>query len=331
MDEFKKVSVLMPAKNAAKYLDSCIQSILAQSYPHWELLVCNDHSEDETLAILTQFASQDSRIKVFQNQGHGIIDGLATVYAHASGHFISRMDADDLMTPDKLLRLVSACDAPNVVATGKVAYFSEQSLGEGYIKYADWLNENLQSSDPFQAIYKECVIPSPCWMMHKSTLDEIGAFTIDRYPEDYDLVFRMRRHGLKVKTVDVVLHHWRDYPERSSRTDPNYADNRFMDLKVYYFLLDDYDVTRPLFLWGAGKKGKLIARLLQEKGIAFHWISDNPKKIGHNIYDVIIADQKQILDAVNAQVIICIAGPDDQAEMQHLLSKKPSVVTFWFC
>ena len=137
--------------------------------------------------------------------------------------YISRMDADDIMSPIKIASLLSACDNKNSISTGLVTYFSDAVLGQGYKKYADWLNTNLQTENPFLEIYKECVVPSPCWMMHREALDSIGAFDENRYPEDYDLTFRMRNGGLELKLVDKILHHWRDYPERSSRTDENYA------------------------------------------------------------------------------------------------------------
>jgi len=269
------VSIIMPAKNAAKYVEACLDSILDQSYTHWELLVTNDHSIDDTLSILNTFSKRDSRIQVFQNKGQGIIPALQMAYSFANGTLVTRMDADDLMSNEKLELLVKACENEITLGTGSVRYFSDNELGDGYQKYAVWLNSNLQSENPFLDIYKECVIPSPCWMLHKTTFDKLGAFNNNRYPEDYDLCFRMRQSNLKVNNVDQVLHHWRDYPDRSSRTDENYSDNRFLNIKAHYFLQDDLDKEKSLVLWGAGKKGKTIAKLLNEQGIGFHWVSNN--------------------------------------------------------
>ena len=331
MDLDGLVSIIMPAKNAARYIEDCLLSILAQDYSHWELLVTNDQSTDQTDSILNHFSNQDSRIQLLQNQGQGITSALQTAYAHASGTYITRMDADDLMIKDKLSQLVGACQSEEVLATGLVKYFSKGTLGEGYIKYADWLNQNLLSQDPFQAIYKECVIPSPCWMLRKSTFDKLSAFDSLRYPEDYDLCFRMRKAGVQVKTVDQILHHWRDYPERSSRTDDNYADNRFLEIKVNYFLQDDYDKTCPLVIWGAGKKGKSVAKLLIDQEIPFHWISNNPKKIGHDIYGKVIQGEPLLDEMPNAQCIICIAGPVDQANIQEFFTITDQAKPYWFC
>ncbi len=327
----KFVSILMPAKNAALYIDDCIQSIIKQSYTEWELIVVNDHSTDATLHHLAQFATLDSRIHVHNNKGQGIIAALRLAYAHARGAYITRMDADDIMPSHKINSLVSVASEGSSVATGLVSYFSNNELGEGYKKYTKWLNDNLLSRQPFEDIYKECVIPSPNWMMHRSTLDRIGAFDSDRYPEDYDLCFRMHKFGLKVMTVNDVLHHWRDYPERSSRTDSNYVDNRFLALKVSYFAELESEDGASIYLWGSGKKGKAIAKLLQEQNISFHWITNNEKKIGHTIYDVRLETEKTLPDAQESKIIIAIAGKEDQKYIQSVLDSKKGLTPFWFC
>jgi len=325
------VSIIMPAKNAAPYLKACLQSIIEQTYQNWELLICDDHSSDITLSILEQSAKQDNRIKVFQNLGYGIIPSLQTAYKNAQGVFVTRMDADDIMSKDKIELLVEACIEEKSLATGLVEYFSDGNLGEGYRKYASWLNQNLQTNNPFDAIYKECVIPSPCWMMRKESFDVLGAFSEVRYPEDYDLCFRMRKAQLSVNTVNQVLHHWRDYPERSSRTDANYADNRFLDLKVHYFLQDDFDERKPLVIWGAGQKGKSVARKLIERKTPFFWITNNEKKIGHNIYGVELLGEEKLKQQEEAQILVCVAGPLDQEYIRNVLNKNKKGVAFWFC
>lgn len=321
----------MPAKNAALYIDKCIQSILNQSYLHWELIVVNDHSVDETMDYLTRFADTDQRIRVYDNKGGGIIAALRLAYAKSTGDYITRMDADDIMNENKVAALLSAVSNQKLVSTGLVTYFSDTGIGDGYQQYTTWMNTNLLSADPFSDIYKECVIPSPCWMMHRTTFDSIGAFDRDTYPEDYDLCFRMHQHGLKVNTVNDILHHWRDYPERSSRTDANYTDNRFLELKVHYFLTLEVTPKQTICLWGSGKKGKSIAKLLQQAKISFHWLTNNPKKIGHNIYEVIL-EGESIIEKINeAKIIIAVAGQEDQLYIKEILAEKTGLESFWFC
>jgi len=307
------VSIVMPVKNAMPYLRACLDSILDQTYQEWELIAINDGSEDNSKALLDHYAQSDARIQVHDNQGSGIIPALQSAYKYTSGDLITRMDADDIMVPSKLVDMARGLiNQKESVAVGQVKYFSSDGiLGDGYRKYQDWLNGLSAHGDNFNDIYKECVIPSPCWMMHRADFEKIGGFQSEVYPEDYDLAFRMYQANLNVIPCKVILHQWRDYATRTSRNDENYADNRFLHLKVHYFIEIDYDGAQQLILWGAGNKGKQIARLLIEKGIDFQWVCDNPNKIGHDIYGVIL--DAPIENLSNCQVILAVAGDAGQS------------------
>lgn len=318
------ISILMPVKNTGPFLEDCLNSILQQTEKHWELIAINDHSTDASWQVLQNFAKKDKRIRPLQNIGNGIIDALRLAYENSAGQLITRMDSDDIMLPEKLTVLKNQLVQSGVgyLATGQVQYFSADGVGAGYQKYQDWLNRLTSKGINFQDIYKECVIPSPCWMLHRIDLDICQAFHPNRYPEDYDLCFRFYENGFKVIPNDQVLHHWRDYPNRTSRTDKNYADNRFLDLKMHYFLKLEKDEKRPLVLWGAGKKGKLIARQLIEAKVAFHWVCNNEKKIGKDIYGQLLLPFNVLQKWEQPQIIISVAGAVPQLEIMTYLQNK---------
>lgn len=330
------VSILLPVFNAAPYLEACLISIQAQTFTNWELLAVDDFSTDESRSILQRFQAADPRIQVFSNRQKGIISALRLAFQQSSGSCFTRMDADDLMPPFKLQRLHDLLrrHGPGNLVVGKVRYFSTEVLGEGYQKYADWLNEQMTSGDIFSEIYKECVIPSPCWMVHRHDLLRAEAFEPERYPEDYDLCFRFYEAGLKVVVAPGILHWWRDHGSRASRNDPHYAANHFLELKLPYFLKLDRDPKRPLVLWGAGQKGKLLARLLQQMNVDFHWICNTPKKWEAPIYGVDLFPPSKWLTLKRPQIIIAVAAVGAQALiveelLQHRL--KSGVDYFLFC
>ncbi len=306
------ISVLLPVKNAVPYLKECLDSILGQSEKQWELIAIDDYSTDQSYNILKSYADKDSRIKVFKNNAHGIIPALRRAYLESKGQLISRMDADDVMSSSKLEKLKSKLleAGPGHITTGLVRYFSAETLGNGYIKYQNWLNELSLLENNFSDIYKECVIPSPCWMIFREDLDRCEAFELDVYPEDYDLVFRFYKNNLKIKTIPEILHHWRDYQARTSRNDPNYADVHFFDLKIRHFLALDYSPQKQIILWGTGRKGKEIAKILNQHNITFRWITDNPKKIGKDIYNVKIESVNSLQESTSFQLIIAIAAKE---------------------
>jgi len=308
-----KVSIIMPVKNEESFLDECLQSIICQTFTNWELIAINDNSEDKSYKILTHYSNKDNRIKIFNNTEYGIISALQLAYSKSEGKFITRMDADDIMSKDKLQILYNSIfNTELCVAVGKVSYFSTNKiLNDGYKKYEKWLNKLTSNSNNFTEIYKECVIPSPCWMMRKTDFDKIGSFNSDIYPEDYDLAFRMYINNIKVIGNIKKIHYWRDHPNRASRNDINYSNNTFPIIKIKYFLLKDYDKTKTLILWGAGKKGKAIAMQLINKSIVFEWVTENPKKIGKNIYNKIIRNSSIIFNSEkNIQIIIAVASKE---------------------
>ncbi|MDA9262430.1 glycosyltransferase [bacterium] len=320
----KRVSIITPVKNGAQFLKECLDSIINQTFQNWELLIVNDNSTDETQSILEEYSLQDNRIQVFQNKGNGIIEALQTGYAKSSGQFITRMDADDIMSPNKLELLVGKLEesVSGCLATGFVKYFSETTLGEGYFNYQNWLNELSNSDSNFNDIYKECVIPSPCWMVTRDDFEASGGFNPNLYPEDYDLVFRFYKQGLRVVAVKEIIHHWRDYANRTSRTDSNYSDNYFIHLKGKYFLELDYDKSRTLEIWGAGRKGKEFAKFLIKNEIDFDWISNNANKIGKEVYGKILKDSKEIKIGSSSQILIAVGSLEYNTEIKKALNSK---------
>ena len=317
------ISILIPFKNTEEYLSECLQSIINQTYTNWELLIVDDGSIDKSYNVVKEFQNKDSRIKLFKNNGKGIIEALRLAFSKCKGEFITRMDSDDIMTINKLEVLKTNLQnyGKQHIAIGLVNYFSKNGIGDGYSKYESWINNLTRKGVNYNDIYKECVIPSPCWMIHREDLVNANAFNSNRYPEDYDLTFRFYQKRYTCIPCSTVLHHWRDYTTRASRTDPHYAHEYLLDIKLYYFLKLDYDVTRPLAIWGAGDKGKTIAKTLIEKEIPFHWICDNPKKIGRDIYGQILEPFEHLELIKKPQSIITVANIEAQKQIKNYLKQ----------
>lgn len=323
----------MPVKNTGKFLKDCVDSIIDQSLTDWKLIAIDDNSTDNSYELLLAYGKKDDRIKVFKNDGKGIISALRLAYKKSSGCYITRMDSDDIMGSHKLSLLYDKLQSigNGHVAIGLVHYFSEGELGEGYANYATWLNKLTCSESNFSGIYKECSIPSPCWMVSRIDLEASGGFQSDIYPEDYDLAFRFRKAGLKIATVKKEIHQWRDYETRTSRTDKNYTDNTFSALKIFHFLEQDYISTSPLVLWGAGKKGKKIASILSEKNIHFIWICNNSNKIGREIYGTYLQELDELTRPEKVQVIVAVSSPLDSGEIEKMIAKNQQHQYFRFC
>ena len=102
------VSVIVPAYNAAGFISRCVESITSQSYPELEILLLNDGSTDDTLAVCRKLAAADSRIRVVDKPNTGAADTRSCGLALAHGEYIQFADSDDHLLPGCTANLVAA-------------------------------------------------------------------------------------------------------------------------------------------------------------------------------------------------------------------------------
>lgn len=95
------VSIIIPVYNGAKFVRECIDSILQQETKYnYEILICDDGSIDNTYRVITSY--ENNKIKIFKKQHSGIVDALNLLLDNAKGKYIMRMDADDIMCPNRI-------------------------------------------------------------------------------------------------------------------------------------------------------------------------------------------------------------------------------------
>lgn len=277
----------MPAYNAERFVEYCIQSIIRQDFLEWELIIVDDFSEDNTLEVLKTFERQDSRIHVLCNTTKGIIPAIALAFSKCKGEYITRMDADDIMPVTKLSQLYKITKQNSKkIATGHVQYFAESLVSEGYIRYQNWLNEVLDDNTFNENIYRECIVASPNWMVHRSCFDKEIKLSELNYPEDYDLVFKWYQKGFKFSGTSNLTHLWREHPERTSRKSDIYQQESFFRLKTNYFVQLELKSREKIQLIGTGKKGKLVATILHENSIPFDWFEYQKKEEMNGVFSV---------------------------------------------
>ena len=103
MENQPLVSVITPCYNMENFVAETVHSVINQTYPHWEMIIVDDASTDQTDAILKSLAEQDERIKITINKGNpGIAESRNQAIQMAQGHYLAFLDADDLWHPEKL-------------------------------------------------------------------------------------------------------------------------------------------------------------------------------------------------------------------------------------
>lgn len=102
------VSVIIPVYNSETYLGMTLESVLKQTYPHWEVLMVNDCSRDNSAAVMEQYSRQDPRIRsIHLKENSGAAVARNTGLKEARGRYIAYLDADDLWMPEKLERQIA--------------------------------------------------------------------------------------------------------------------------------------------------------------------------------------------------------------------------------
>ena len=200
-----KVSVLMGAYNCSKTIGASIESIVAQTFADWEMIICDDGSTDNTAEIVKSYAEKDARIKLIINeQNHGLSYTLNRCLEIATGEYCARMDGDDLCDPTRFQKQVD---------------FLDNNLGYGFVSTTmnkfdeNGLYQQLQVGENYEPTKRDYVKGSPfCHapvMMRRSAYLEVGGYRVHKKAlgvEDYDLWFRLYGKGIKGCVINEPLY-----------------------------------------------------------------------------------------------------------------------------
>lgn len=212
MKKFSKkplVSVIMPARNAGKFLVEAIDSILGQTYKNFELIIINDASRDETSRILSMYKRKDKRIKLITNKSRlGVSRSASLGIIKAKGAFIARMDADDIAYPTRLEKQVKfLLGNKHLVAAGGQCDLIDSSgsrIGEKKFPQRD--------SKIREMIFMTVPMQQPTLMVNRNILPSNFVWYEDNYSsaEELSLLFKLFQYGelanLKEKVLSYRIH-----------------------------------------------------------------------------------------------------------------------------
>ena len=251
------ISVIMPVKNAAATIKAAVNSILNQTFQHFELIIVNDGSTDHTGQLLNDYT--DQRITVIHQDHSGIARSLNKAIKHTQCPLIARMDADDVAAPDRLARQYRYLrEHPEIgVVSSLVKFGGDQVKQKGYFLYCEWINSLLSPREIYLNRFVDSPIAHPSIMLRKEIIDKYGHYNESELPEDYELWLRLMHEGVKFSKIDRELLTWTDSTDRLSRVHINYGKNAFYKIKNKYMI---YWINRrfpgklpKIWIWGWGK------------------------------------------------------------------------------
>ncbi|MCC3799628.1 glycosyltransferase family 2 protein [Vibrio parahaemolyticus] len=147
-----KVSIIMPTYNVSAFVQETIDSVKAQSYTNWELIVIDDCSSDNTFDILERIADSDARITVLSNDfNSGAGEARNKGICASKGQYIAFLDSDDLWMPDKLLKQICFMSENNAaISHTSYSFFDEFGLKrKGYVRVSRVVDlvDNLKKTE----------------------------------------------------------------------------------------------------------------------------------------------------------------------------------------
>ncbi len=187
------VAMIMPVYNAGRFLRECLDSIFAQTFHYFILIVCDDGSRDDSLRILAEYAARDSRLRILKNEKNmGVTRTCNKLLAAVPPEceYIARMDADDVCKPDRLERQVRfLSDHPELCGVGSsLEIIDEQSRTTGFRCYPS-------SPEEIRIIMPDRnVIAHPSLMIRHEAMDEAHGYNEDPdciCCEDYECWLRI--------------------------------------------------------------------------------------------------------------------------------------------
>lgn len=197
------VTAFMPVYNAEAFLAPALESLLAQDYERFEVVVCDDGSTDGTREMLECFPT----IRVVQQEHRGRAAACNTAISVSRGEFLTSFDGDDLWPSNRLsLQATYLTEHPE---TGCVLGRQE------WINPPQWLGRD--------AVYGDLDgVPIGSAMFRRSVFEQIGGFDETfAYSEDMDLLVRMREHGVEIAILPEIVLHRRFHGDQMTATPPD--------------------------------------------------------------------------------------------------------------
>jgi len=226
------ISVIVAAYNAERYLQACVDSLWAQSYPKWEAIIIDDGSQDGTLALAHRLAEQDPRLAVIHQANGGRAAARNVGLAHLSSHsqYILFFDSDDELEPEALAVLLSALeehpDAAGVCGTcGLIDVEGRPTTWER--PTISWSNRRaiingklvpVAAEAPItyeQLTFQNHLVPGAT-LLRRSAVENTGLFDTTCYMEDYELFWRMTVNGGMFVPIETQVLRYRQHGAMSS-------------------------------------------------------------------------------------------------------------------
>ncbi len=243
------ITVIIPVYNAEKYLRTCLDSILAQTYSDYEILIINDASKDASLSICQEYAALHQNIRIISlEQNKGVMNARCLAFKEAKGEYLLSVDADDHIEPTRLEKIVEAVikDNSDIVITGFTRVIEKTGK---QTQVSDSIHPGVYKDDMMQELKLSCMsfdkkkgnrrISPAVWMkLIKISLVEQY---IEHLPksikmgEDALISYLAINNAKRITVLEDYSYYYRIFPSQSSGA-KYYTDYFKNALSIYSFI-----------------------------------------------------------------------------------------------
>ena len=205
------ISVIVPVYNVEDYLDQCLESIVAQTYRHLEILIVDDGSTDGSGDMCDIWAERDARIRVIHQPNGGLSAARNTALDRMTGEMVIMVDSDDLLHTEAISVLLNTMQEHNadVVIPEFVSFYGND------VKWCDTATtgsnpQHYDSQGALMAIYyQHGVSNSSCGRLFKAAMFNSLRYPVGQYYEDLAIIYPLYQHCEQVVKIDDRLYGYR--------------------------------------------------------------------------------------------------------------------------
>lgn len=242
------ISVIIPVYNAAPWLGACIDSVLAQTYPDWELILVNDGSTDSGGSICDQYAHADPRIRVIHQENRGVSAARNQGIRAACGSYICFMDSDDWIEPSLFSDLVIAMTSSqaDLVTCGFTYEFEAPERSRAYTVREELIPLPSGLNQSYPSLADARILNSHCGKLFKKAIIDRHALWMEEgisTLEDGIFVLRYLTHCGSLYCLPSAAYHYRQTvtPSLQRQYSPTALEGWVLYAKAYRRLTRDFD------------------------------------------------------------------------------------------
>lgn len=204
------VSIIVPAYNAAQYIEESLHSLLNQTWPNLEVIVIDDGSQDDTASIVEGLRQDHSALVLHRQENHGVSTARNRGIELAQGEYIALQDADDISAPDRIAKQLAYLEQHQLALCGcGITIFGRKKKNKLYPEFDSELKPNF--------LFFGRTIAGPTVMFSRHAVGDIRFNAAIKYGEDLDFIWRVAFHnGNRVGNVQDALYHYRQHDQQAT-------------------------------------------------------------------------------------------------------------------